>query len=127
MFTTFKASRNIDKASKIISPLNSSSTEEIIETNDLVRTIVMEYLSAEEIANTSPESLSAFYYGLMVMNRLPLEPIYAKSLFQSFNEMKARNVTHPLTVKKKLDIISKDVENAINDAVELDNIDWHNI
>lgn len=88
MFTTFRAARKIDKASKIISPLELSSADHIRYTNDLLREILMhKFPHSYYIANTTPEALAAYYFGVMAMTKRGDDPQYANALALSFYKL----------------------------------------
>lgn len=88
MFKTLKASRNINKAAKIISPSESCSSEQIRHTNTFLREMLLdEFPHKDYIAETTPEALAAYYFGIMTMTKRVDDPQYANALALSFYEL----------------------------------------
>ncbi|WP_413479731.1 hypothetical protein [Vibrio hibernica] len=88
MFTKLRAARKLDKASKIIHSSGSFSANQIRYTNDLLRDILIhDFPHPYYIANTTPEALAAYYYGVMANTKCNDDPQYANALAIHFYEL----------------------------------------
>lgn len=120
MFSTFKAARNIDKASKIISPLDRSSEKQIRDTNDYLRSILTQDFTTKSIANTNPESLAAYFYGVHALSEnktsnTGITRVYASS----FGDLKRQCEKSNSGISAEFTLVLQ----AINEQFEAANID----
>ncbi|MEX3074549.1 hypothetical protein AB3Y13_22945 [Vibrio alginolyticus] len=121
MFDTFKASRNIDKASKIISPLDRSSAKQIRDTNDYLRSMLINKFSTKSIANTNPESLAAYFYGVSALSEnntsnTGITRIYASSFGNLKKQCEKTNSGISAEFNLVLQVISEEMKSANIDS-----------